>query len=358
MPVATQTLSPEEKDRLAKIAASRPDWQTARLGILLCLNTTMRGCEIRGLRWRDIDFAKRLLTVRHSKTEAGERAIPLNQNAWAAVQEQGELAVALFGEVRPEWFIFPRGEGCLVRPDPTQPMKGWRTAWRSMTRAIECSSCGLFQKPTEFCRNEQCRAVLSGLKSPLAGLRFHDLRHHAITELAESEASEQTILGIAGHVSPRMLRHYSHVRLEAKRKALDALSKGGSEQSDMPKDVPSHSPDPSTPPHTIDKSVTCAPIQPTINNAAASPKPEPLYEETVRINRVSMVGEKLLYTQKEAARMLSISVRMLSYMISSGQLAARRIGRRVLISGDVLVEFAKSDHTSGKRVSSLDTEIE
>jgi hypothetical protein len=27
----------------------------------------------------------------------------------------------------------------------------------------------------------------------LAHLRFHDLRHHAITELADSEASEQTI---------------------------------------------------------------------------------------------------------------------------------------------------------------------
>ena len=54
-------------------------------------------------------------------------------------------------------------------------------------------------------------------------LRFHDLRHHAITELAESEASDQTTMSIAGHVSPKMLAHYSHVRLEAKRKALDSL---------------------------------------------------------------------------------------------------------------------------------------
>lgn len=40
-----------------------------------------------------------------------------------------------------------------------------------------------------------------------------------------AEASEQTIMAIAGHVSPKMLAHYSHVRLEAKRKALDALAK-------------------------------------------------------------------------------------------------------------------------------------
>ena len=31
-------------------------------------------------------------------------------------------------------------------------------------------------------------------------------------------------MAIAGHVSPKMLAHYSHVRLQAKRIALDALS--------------------------------------------------------------------------------------------------------------------------------------
>jgi hypothetical protein len=62
------------------------------------------------------------------------------------------------------------------------------------------------------------------VQSPLAGLRFHDLRHHAITELAESQASDSTVMAIAGHVSRKMLAHYSHVRLQAKRTALDALS--------------------------------------------------------------------------------------------------------------------------------------
>jgi len=55
-------------------------------------------------------------------------------------------------------------------------------------------------------------------------LRFHDLRHHAITELAESQTSDTTIMSIAGHVSRRMLEHYSHIRLTAKRNALDQLS--------------------------------------------------------------------------------------------------------------------------------------
>jgi hypothetical protein len=39
----------------------------------------------------------------------------------------------------------------------------------------------------------------------------------------ESLASDMTILAIAGHVSRRMLEHYSRIRTEAKRAALDAI---------------------------------------------------------------------------------------------------------------------------------------
>ena len=103
-------------------------------------------------------------------------------------------------------------------------MSGWRSAWRRITKAIYCLNCGELQDPADVCCNEKCRADISKVKSSTAGLRFHDLRHHAITELAESQASDQTIMAIAGHVSRRMLAHYSHVRLEAKRSALEAIS--------------------------------------------------------------------------------------------------------------------------------------
>jgi integrase len=57
-------------------------------------------------------------------------------------------------------------------------------------------------------------------------LRFHDLRHQAITEMAEAGASDATLMGVAGHRSRRMLEHYSHVRMAAKRKALEKLESG------------------------------------------------------------------------------------------------------------------------------------
>ena len=77
---------------------------------------------------------------------------------------------------------------------------------------------------------------MSKLRSPLAGLRFHDLRHQAITEMSESgKASEQTIMAIAGHVSRKMLERYSHARMEAKRAAVALL--GGRLSSHVTVDV-------------------------------------------------------------------------------------------------------------------------
>jgi hypothetical protein len=45
-----------------------------------------------------------------------------------------------------------------------------------------------------------------------------------VTELAESGAGDEVIMSIAGHVSRAMLSRYSHVRMEAKRRALDEIA--------------------------------------------------------------------------------------------------------------------------------------
>jgi integrase len=214
-----RALTYEEKVKLLKRAAARPEWQTVAWAARLALNTTMRGCEIKELRWRDVDMIGRSLTVRKSKTEAGERVIPLNSDAWAVILELYRRSEAL-GGFEPSHCLFPACETAHI--DSTRPIKSWRTSWRRLTRAIRCSGCGLLQDAGESC--SQCSTDISGLKSPFDSFRFHDLRHQAITELAESKASDQTIMSIAGHVSKKMLQHYSHVRLEAKRNALDMLA--------------------------------------------------------------------------------------------------------------------------------------
>jgi integrase len=182
----------------------------------LALNSTIRVCEIKGLRWRDTDMFEQSLTGKKSKTEAGERVIPLNADAWEAILALYRRSQALRG-FEPSHFLFPACENKNI--DPTRPMKSWRTAWRRLTQAILCSDCGLLQNPGVKC--SKCEANISGQKRPFASFRFHDLRHQAITELAESKASDQTIMSIAGHVSKKMLQHFSHLRLDAKRNALD-----------------------------------------------------------------------------------------------------------------------------------------
>jgi hypothetical protein len=44
--------------------------------------------------------------------------------------------------------------------------------------------------------------------------------------LAEKGTADATLMAVAGHLSPKMLEHYSHVRLAAKRTALDKLESG------------------------------------------------------------------------------------------------------------------------------------
>jgi integrase len=56
-------------------------------------------------------------------------------------------------------------------------------------------------------------------------MRFHDLRHCCITKLAESQVGEQTIMAIAEHISRTMLEHYGHIRMAAKRAALESITK-------------------------------------------------------------------------------------------------------------------------------------
>jgi len=52
----------------------------------------------------------------------------------------------------------------------------------------------------------------------------------------------------------------------------------------------------------------------------------------------------LLYDRKKAARMLSISIRSLAYLLSRGEIHFRRIGTKTLIPHAELVRFARGHH--------------
>src|ERR1039457_1986430 len=165
-----------------------------RAALALDLNTGLRDKELREIRWEQIDLVhKKALTVGKSKTEAGTgRVIPLNETAIAAMEAHAAWYTRRFGECRPEWFVFPFGTP--LPKDPTRPITSFKTAWTKVREK-------------------------AGVKG-----RWHDNRHTLVTELAESGAGDEVIMSIAGHVSRAMLSRYSHVRMEAKRRALDEIA--------------------------------------------------------------------------------------------------------------------------------------
>jgi integrase len=183
----------EEKSRMLEEAQKLRTPQM-RAALALDLNTGLRDKELRQIRWEQIDLVhKKALAVGLSKSEAGTgRVIPLNATAIAALEAHAAWYIRRFGECKPEWFVFAFGSP--LPKDPTRPITSFKTAWKKVRE----------------------RAAVKG--------RWHDNRHTLVTELAESGAGDEVIMSIAGHVSRAMLSRYSHVRMEAKRRALDEIA--------------------------------------------------------------------------------------------------------------------------------------
>ncbi|MSV27182.1 MAG: hypothetical protein EXQ52_00310, partial [Bryobacterales bacterium] len=91
-------------------------------------------------------------------------------------------------------YLFPFGKP--TPNDPTKPTTTMKTAWGTLRKraGVNC--------------------------------RLHDLRHTAATKMAEASVPESTMLAIMGHMSRAMLERYSHIRMAAKREAVECLSAG------------------------------------------------------------------------------------------------------------------------------------
>jgi integrase len=181
-------------------AASKSRCRSLYPVVMIALNTGMRSAEIRGLTWGQVDFFGKSLAVGKSKTAAGTgRIIPLNPRALDVLTRWRQL----FSGALPDHYVFPHEkyglagnarQSCAYELIPTEPMHRWKVAWET-ARKKACVPC-----------------------------RFHDLRHTFISRLAESQASDSTVMALAGHVSRAMIERYSHIRMEAKRRAVEDLS--------------------------------------------------------------------------------------------------------------------------------------
>ncbi|MEY3703748.1 MAG: hypothetical protein RLZZ561_1368 [Pseudomonadota bacterium] len=140
----------------------------AKVIVLLAIETGLRRREIFDLTWRNVDLERHVAFIPYSKT-GQSRMIPLTENAV-------QFIAAL-----------PRGDHFLF----STSMNAFKLLWRRVQA-----------------------------RSGLEDLRFHDLRHEALSRFCELGLNMPELALISGHRDPRMLFRYSHLRADLLAKKL------------------------------------------------------------------------------------------------------------------------------------------
>jgi integrase len=198
----TRTLSGEEVDWLMQAArTSKATWLPAALTILML--SAMRRGELFSLRREDLSFEAGVAHLRDTKN-GSPRDVPLCPQAIAALR-------TLSGQAEREGraFLLPLGSAGSLSTRFVVTVKRARALYEAA-----CESCG---------------------KSPAPGfledLRLHDLRHHAVTQLAQTGAfSTVELMAISGHKTTKMLVRYTHLQASALAAKLGRLKAVGRAQ--------------------------------------------------------------------------------------------------------------------------------
>jgi integrase len=147
---------------------------------LFALATGMRRGEVLSLTWVNVDFENRVAFL--PMTKNGEpRRVPLSTEAIETLQSVRESVRE--SVLREKGQIFPISAKAL------------RLAWERAKRRV-------------------------GVEN----LRFHDLRHEAISRFFELGLSVPEVSLISGHKDARMLFRYTHLKPENVAKKIEALT--------------------------------------------------------------------------------------------------------------------------------------
>ncbi|AOV17847.1 integrase [Acidihalobacter aeolianus] len=164
-------------DEEARLLAAVDAHSNPMLGwiVRLALYTGMRQGEILSLTADQVDLDRRVVRLTETKNGSA-RTVPLSRAAVDVLRE------ALASPLR-------RGTSLVFPGDPRKD--GTRRPYTI---------------------NRVWRFALA--RAGIVGLRFHDLRHEAVSRLVERGLSDQEVAAISGHKSMQMLRRYTHLRAE------------------------------------------------------------------------------------------------------------------------------------------------
>ncbi|MDI9261270.1 site-specific integrase [Alicyclobacillus sendaiensis] len=185
------------------------------IAFLLAITTGMRKGEILGLRWIDIDFASKLITVRQNlsfvhgqiyflepKTARGRRAVALSDPIIEALKRHREIQDA----ERHRAGVLYEDHGLVVQTELGHPVT---------PRALDRSWYSLLK---------QC---------DVPKIRFHDLRHTHATLLLKQGVHPKIVSERLGHANIGItLDTYSHVLPNLQQSAIEQLSELISVQDD------------------------------------------------------------------------------------------------------------------------------
>jgi integrase len=188
-----RALTKAQQRKWLEVSGSRLRWHLIHWYSVLAFATCMSTNEIRALKLSDIDIDNGILNVppEGAKNIYRNRTIPIGREdvLWAT-QKLRERAHRL-GAAEPFHYLFPFAQS--KHYDPSRPMcnSGLKKLWQEIREAT-----GLLQ------------------------FRMYDTRHTAITRYAESGTPVAVIMALAGHISPRMNQHYTHI---SEQKKVDAM---------------------------------------------------------------------------------------------------------------------------------------
>lgn len=201
----TRFLSEQELPVLIKAlrTSAHPDLLTAAL---LALTTGARKSEILNLRWSQIDFARRTITLVHGETKNNVgRALPLSGEVVELLLTRNKVRSITDDRVFPP----PAGRKELELRSP------WKEALVQAKIDVRNES-----------RKGRCKAVDEGEIPPklTSGFRWHDLRHTAASYLTMEGISAIEVARILGHKTLAMTLRYSHLAPERVTELGDKLA--------------------------------------------------------------------------------------------------------------------------------------
>jgi integrase len=195
------------------------------------------------LQWGDVDFGNRSLKFGKDKTDAGSfRTIPLNQRA----VESLKMWATEFPDRQPLHFVFPSERyglmgsegkfGGTVKPydyDPNKAVSTIQHAWVAAKKRTQrhCPTCdGTLvdqEKPATGYICDACQFEVASLPAGLIAVRFHDIRHTAVSLLIAARVPLPIIAKIVGwspSTTVKMASRYGHFGTEELRGAIDSIS--------------------------------------------------------------------------------------------------------------------------------------